>query len=244
MVTIDNGAVQLVGDGAGWNGARRKILIPAGVWDSMTVTWRAWWDTYTTNNQDMTTPGWDTIACLGLGFTSEFPTFLGSGWDGFFGIRGLTGSTGNMGSIYDGSAFGSGNPGAWIWGSSVDFRLRNSATDISGTNNARRMIPANPTLGPTFTGVWVVRRDGNTSNGIRVSLGYNLAGVPRADFSQVASSPATVWTLQHSLVTDGTWWRAGGGMHCPGWFLVKNPSPTVGRKLVLDHVEFQFSRML
>jgi hypothetical protein len=104
------------------------------------------------------------------------------------------------------------------------------------------MIPANPTLGQTFTGVWVVRRDGNTSNGIRVSLGYNLAGVPRADFSQVAFSPATVWTLQHSLVTDGTWWRQSSGMRFPEWWLIKNPAPTVGRRMVLDHVQFDFSR--
>jgi hypothetical protein len=225
----------LTGDNLGWSGGTRQILRPSGNWDGMAVAFRAWWDTYTTTLQDNTSPGWDPVACFGLGFGNTFPANAGA--DGFFGIRGYTGSGMLVANYLEANIFGTGKPGTFLY-SNTNFAFYNSNVALA-TNTLSKFLPANPTVGEEFVGVWIIKR-GLSSNNIIVSLGWNMESLSQANMHQAFDSSATAWPMLNSSFTDGTHWRADGNMNFPEWFILKNTSPTVGRKLVLDHAVFRF----
>jgi hypothetical protein len=235
VIDGDNRVV-LTGDNLGWSGARRELVAPVSGFDGMRVAFRAWWDSFTGTLQDNTSPGWDPVACFGLGFTNVFPANAGA--DGFFGIRGGTGAGALVANFFSANIFGTGKPGDFLYSNTV-FNIYNSNTALTGGTNAMQYLPANPTVGEEFTGVWVIKR-GLSADNIVVSLGWNMESLARANMAQAFTSPATTWTILNSSVTDGTHWRASGDMNFPQWFLLKNPSPTIGRKLVLDHVVIEY----
>jgi hypothetical protein len=230
-----NNRVVLTGDNLGWSGARRELVAPVSGYDGMRVAFRAWWDSFTASVQDNTSPGWDPVACLGLGFTNVFPANAGA--DGFFGIRGGTGSGMSVENVFIADNFGTGKPGDFLY-SNLARAVFNSGSTLNNSLPGH-LLPANPTVGEEFTGVWVVKR-GLSADNIVVSLGWNMESLARANMANAFTSLATTWDVLNTSVTDGTHWRASGDMNFPQWFLLKNPSPTIGRKLVLDHVVIEY----
>ena len=236
---LNGDQVILEGDGLGWQGARRTLPVPPEDAEGMAFYYRAWWDTISASGSS--TPGWNPAWCFGLSFRPDFPDTTDKEY--YFGP--MQDDLLPYIEVYErfgADSFGAGKDSAWVGIFSRNFYAGGQAvTNITG--GIIGSLPANPAVGAEFTGVWLVKKDSASSAGLRISLGYNMESLAHAELSLARTSAATIWTEANVSITNSgspLTWRLGGGMSFPTHFHARNPCPTLGRKLVIDHLAVEY----
>lgn len=230
----------LTSENLGWNGAMQQLpAAPAGT-KAMVFTFRAWFDTIASNDE-FTTPGWEPTWLLGFCFNDTWPTRAAR--NNFWGYSEDT----NSGSIVANN-HQSGSPPALAW-------YRNPSGTLAGWYNGRASsttlatsatnigLAPNPTAGATRTDVWIAKVEEPSAAGMRFSRGYNLESLAPAAFPETRIRPATVWTNTNIGFPDpdpGSNWRPGGGIAFPRWLMLRFPSPTIGRKMHMEHFTVEY----
>lgn len=244
-VIADN-KLTMTASGTGYQSAigQLRVAPPAGA-DMMVFLYRAYYDS-ATSSEASTNYGWGNPSCLGFSFNGTVPS--GTDHSNFFGLSGQNSSGNNVGYTYDANAFGTGEAG-------LGFNSRNSNNGYNGgtgTNSSGAFssvisankgawdIPANPTTGAKFTGVWVVKKVAG-SQSILLSSGYNLESLTKEDAGQARTSANTVWYGTDQSITESTNWRPSSSIIVfPEYVVFGFPSGVVGRKMVVEWFKIEY----
>ena len=236
---IVSNKIELEATGAGFQTARIPLpKAPVGS-DMLAFFFRVFYDTYAAD-EGPTDYGWDAADCFGLSFDGVIPTeaiksnFFGwindnastvfnyeAAWAGFNFQAAVNGAGDH--NVYDGE----GN----ILGDPVNDTLR------FPQGMAR---PANPTVGATYTGVWIIKKDDNDLTKINISIGGNFESL--ADLAAARTAANTIFGDLNNPITVGNSgnWRTGGGMNFPSWIIMKYTSGVNGRKFILDSYKAEY----
>lgn len=244
-VITDNQLI-LTASGTGYQSASAELRsAPPASADMMVFLFRAYYDS-ATGNEAETNYGWGNPACYGLSFSGDIPQ--GTNHSNFFGISGGNSNGNFVGYIYNANAFGTGEAGLAMYARSTSNGYNGgtgtnaSGAFTSGLGSSRGAwdLPANPTVGAKFTGVWVVKKKGGSQD-ILLNNGYNLESLSLADAGNARTSGNTVWYGTEQSITETTNWRPSSSLITfPEHVVFGFPSGVVGRKMVVDWFKIEY----
>jgi len=233
-----NDQIVMESNGAGYNTYRFPIPNMPDDADMLVLSFRYWYDTYTSSESG--NAGWDGSDCFGLSFSGVIPD--DSSQDDFFGWVDT-----NVGQnfIYSPTNSNFNNQDVIIGNNSHSIMNgEGSSLGTIGSDEHRFMPafgkPANPTVGKTYTGVLVFKRDAGSLDKILISTGGNFGSL--TDLSDARLDSSTVYGEEDTILTVGASgnWRNGGGINFPTWLMAKFTSSINGKKFVLDSYHVQF----
>lgn len=237
---IEDNKLTLEASGTGYQSAVGQFRFQApGSTDRMDIFFRAYFDSYTQN--ESANYGWSNPSAFGLSFTGAIP--WPNDHSNFFGLSSATSGGDTVSMVYASDAFGAGNPGvafgarattATYIGSSATQPTAGFATDIAPRGPWD--LPANPTVGEMFTGIWSIRKVQNTSN-LWISTGYNLESLDLDDLRYALDSEQTVWYKKNDSKPETTNWRPTlQTAKFPDYLVFSLPSGIPGVKLVVERI--------
>lgn len=211
----------------------------------LVMAFRAYYDSFT-ESESSVNYGWSNPAAFGISFTGDIP--MPSNHANFFGLSSRSAGGDYVELIYNGSAFGSGNPG-------VAFGVRSNLSTWGGSSSASSGnvmtsslapqgpwdLPANPTIGGQYTGIWIIKKDMNTNN-VRLHTGFNLNSLELDDLRFAKDDAATVWyNDSETTFQDSTNWRPTDQIiRFPSWLVFSFPSGIPGKKMIVERVSMDW----
>lgn len=243
-VITDNQLI-LTATGTGFQAASGMLrTTPPASADMMVFMFRAYYDSYTSDEN--VNYGWGNPGCLGFSFSGDVPS--AGDHSNFFGVGSNASETSDdVYYKYSSNAFGSGEAG-------LGFYPRNGSNAFSGSDsednpgsftsdiepNGPWDLPANPTSGAKFTGIWIVKKVINSRN-ILLSSGYNMESLSLEDIRNARTSENTVWHGTDTLIEESSNWRPSDSLiKMPEYVVFGFPSGIIGKKLIVDHFQIDW----
>jgi len=225
--------------GAGYQTGRVPLPIAPPTADMIAFFFRGFYDTYAAD-EGPTDFGWDAADCFGLSFDGVIPTEAIKA--NFFGWINDNGS-----SVFNYEAAWAEFNGQDAVNGAGDHNVYDGEGNVLGdpVNDPARFSegmarPANPTVGATYTGVWLIKKDEADPTRINISIGGNFESL--VNIEDARTSPNTIWgDLNVPIVVGAAGnWRAGGIMNFPSWIIMKYTSDINGRKYILDEYKAEY----
>lgn len=238
---IDNNTLTMEATGTGYQSAigQMRIAAPAGS-DMMVMVFRAYFDTFTAN--ESANYGWSNPSAFGLSFNGTIP--MPSNHSNFFGLSSRSAGGDTVELIYNADAFGTGEAGV-AFGVRSNLSTWNGATVTQPGNSLTSSLspkgpwdlPANPTTGAKYTGIWIIKADRGTSN-VRFQSGFNLESLALDNLRDAKDDAETVWynTSEITFAESTNWRPTIQTMKFPSYFVFSFPSGVPGKKMIIERI--------
>jgi|688.fasta_scaffold184996_4 hypothetical protein len=253
--TINNNALELVGDNLGYQAARVELPPQPTDADAIIFYYKAYVDKIPVGPYSETSSNsWDKNAFFGLSFDGTI-NGVNTGLVGYSNIDNInrasySGSrqlnpTWNPNDIISPYSFDGG-----IW----RFRYGNPSFIAGGFN----VGVVCPNTGPTgadlataekYLHIIRINKDVNDAQRISLSIGFNWENLSVNDFSKALTSTSTIWALSDYTVNETTNFRTNwnnpslsGTINFPSWIVSKWTTPTVDRKFVVTNIKIEYYR--
>jgi len=237
-VSASGSDITMEANGAGYNQYRFPLPEAPADADMMVFAFRYWYDTFAASED--ANAGWDGSDCFGLSFDGVMPDDTAQA--NFFG---WVDTDAGQNLIYSAANANFNNADVVLGDTSHDV-LDGEGNNLGAINSDQARFlggfgkPANPTVGATYTGLWIVKRDAGSADKIMLTQGANFQSL--ANLSLARTDSNTVFGETDTLLTVGNGgnWRSGGGINFPTWVVSKFTSASVGKKFVLDSYHTQY----